>query len=327
MRKILERFLLASLVAAAVWACGGDSSSGGSGGASGTGGSGGAAPLGSCENPIDFQAIEVWDTELNEYVDGNLDEGEAQAILSGTCGGNKGKELVYKWTAPSDGVMNFFGLAAGADIVVYASKVCGSPDDELACVARPGNDSGDALGLIREGESIYIVADSRQGTGSEFRIKLNFSPVLDENEPCRTDGLTGICKLGLVCNSVSGFCGKNTAPRFTSPAPSVIRTPTDAVVIDFAGEDDEGNAQFVALQFFGEDGEVLPVDDAGGTVMVVPVPDIWEKRSFSSSLESGIDFFKAIPATKVQMALIDYDPVYEEPLEQSEIVEVDVQRQ
>jgi len=328
MRKILSRFLLASTVAAAVWACGADSSSSdGSGGSGGSGGNGGTeteGPLGSCSNPIDFNEVEIWDNEQNEFVSGNLEEGEANH--AGSCGGNRGKELVYKWTAPTDGVITFIGLQSGADVVVYASPVCGSPDDEIACVSKPGPDSGEPAGVMKKGESIYLVADSRKDTATEFQIKLTFSPALKDGDPCRTDGLTGVCELGWVCNGVTGFCGKNTPPRFSTPAPKVQRTASDAILVDFAGEDDEGNAMFILFQFLDANGDVLPVDDEGGTVMAVDLEnDLYGKAKFTSSLGSDADFFKTIPAKTVRMALVDYDKLYEDILDQSAEVEVDVQ--
>lgn len=328
MRKILNRFLLATLAAAAVWACGGNGSSDGTGGTGGSGGSGGSggqtgAP-GTCGNPINFNAVEVLDNEENEYVSGKLEDGRSE--ISGTCGGNKGNELVYKWTAPSDGVLTFVGLQSGANVIVYASPVCGSPDDEVVCVG--GDGAGRPVGAMKRGESIYIVADARKDGANEFQIKLSYSPILDLNDPCRPDGRTGVCRFDaqtmLVCDNLVGFCAKDTPPEIKSIR--LLRTPTKAAYMEIEGKDAEANANHWYGKFWDKDGKPVPVFEGGANEGHVDFTNgILGKKNFTATWEWP-DFFTGFPdVATVEVSLVEYDKLWEDVLLFSEPVTVDVQ--
>lgn len=331
MRKFLNRFLLATLAAAAVWACGGNGSSeetGGTGGSGGSGGSGGqTGALGTCGNPIDFNAVEIWDNEESEYVSGNLLE-DGRSELNGTCGGNKGNEVVYKWTAPSDGVLTFVGLQSGADVVVYASPVCGSVDDEVACVGKPGADFGQSVGGMKKGESIYIVADSRKETASEYQVKLNFSPLLEVGSPCRTDGRGGVCKVDAtnlnICDPFIGFCAKDTAPEITSVR--LLRTPTKTFYLEVQGKDGEANATHWYGRFFDKDGQPVAVFDNGSNEGHIGFDaEILGKKTFTATATVENMFADLPNLTTVEVTLVEYDSLWQDFLLFSEPVTVDVQ--
>ncbi|HEY0839490.1 MAG TPA: hypothetical protein VGD74_04840 [Vulgatibacter sp.] len=330
MRTILHRFLIASLAAAAIWACGGDGSSGGgtggTGGGDGGGGTGGdvTAAKGTCGNPIDFFAVKVHDNKNSDYILGKVDEGES--VYQGKCGG-KGKEVVFRYTAPTDGVITYFGIEEGDDIVAYTRSVCDSPDDELVCVGEVGKGKGKPIGKMKAGDTIYLLVDSSSDAASDYKVKVHFSPILNEGDDCRPDGLTGACVgVGLVCSPFEGMCMTNTVPEVTSAR--VLKTPTDAFHVEVNGKDAEGNAMFWYGRFLNAQGEVVPgvLNDGSGEGVVTFQAPIFGKRTFKGTLTTGPGFFATFPTVvAVEIGLVDFDEVLEELLLTSELTRVPVE--
>lgn len=330
MRTIIHRFLIASLAAAAVWACGTDGSSGG--GTGGTGGSGGGeggtggdveSPLGTCGNPIDFFAVKVHDNLKSDFVLGSVAGGQSE--FQGKCGG-KGKEVVYKYTAPSNGAITYLGVDEGDAIVTYMRSVCDSPDDEIECVGEVGKEKGKFVGQMKAGDVVYLFVDSSSDAAANYKVKVHFSPLLGEGDNCRPDGLTGVCSgVGLVCSPFEGMCMTNTVPEVVSAR--VLRTPANALYVEIDGKDAEGNAAFWFVRFLDEKGNVVPVLGGGsgeGTFLFdKPVSG---KKTFKGTVTAP-GFFEGAGAaiTQVDIALVDFDELLEEVLLTSEPVRIQVE--
>src|SRR4051812_5291879 len=80
---------------------GGSGGAGGSGGSAGQGGSGGSAPAGTCDDPLDYEAVALHQPGV-DAASGTTSGGAAR--LSGSCGAS-GSEVVYRYVPTDDGVL------------------------------------------------------------------------------------------------------------------------------------------------------------------------------------------------------------------------------
>jgi hypothetical protein len=94
---------------------------------------------------------------------------------TGTCGGSQGKDMSYRWTAPSAGTYTFTtSSTANVDTVLYLLD--GACDDELSC-----NDNSSGGGLqssltqtLRAGQHVVVVVDGYASTtGGDFTLTIS----------------------------------------------------------------------------------------------------------------------------------------------------------
>jgi hypothetical protein len=117
-----------------------------------------------------------------------------------------GEDVLYSWTAPSDGTFTFDTLSPGIDTVLYVEPGCGGA--ELVCNDDfAQNNSGSYVGLeMTAGEQILIVVDSYAASGA-FTLQIR-GPVAEGN--CCAQRSTGSCETpdvaSCVCENDSYCC-------------------------------------------------------------------------------------------------------------------------
>ena len=266
---------------------GGEAGSGGSGGSGGTGGTGPACGngvvegdeecddgnrenadacsaecriQGTCDLPIDFWSVahvtfepEMFGVERVSF-SGHAGNG------AGTCGGG-GDQLVFRVDPPGDGVLlvDFLHDAPrGTSPVVLVREVCADPASQLGDVACIPNTAALRVFQVTAGEPLFLLVDSGGATGFKFTLDAGFFRYRQEGESC-SDLFASRqpCEAGLSCDDVAsrGVCVPNVAPILHEA--QLFRAGPEGrdILVQFSGEDSNGNAAAVWAEFYDDDGE------------------------------------------------------------------------
>jgi len=274
----------AALVLGAI-ACGsgGGGSGGGAGGGGGSGGEGGGPPstVGTCADPIDFNAHSE-DMGSIPFVRGSLANGHEE-LESDSCGG-RGKELVYSWTPPRDGLVRIQRINVAELLMIYVRTSCGEPETELGCVRT------DPVQLeVKGGETLFFVVDSERSAPA-YDFSIVYHPTdLQVGERCGNGPPLGTCAEGLTCVARQGRCEIGIPPTIEE---GLAHVHGDRFLIRVWAHAPQGNIVAMRYRFLDEGGElttderyidtrkyshgqidfvgghVMPLEDAAGAVRV-----------------------------------------------------------
>ncbi|WP_437677560.1 MXAN_6577-like cysteine-rich protein [Sorangium sp. So ce131] len=150
---------------------------------------------------------------------------DAVDILRPACGGNRGKELTYSFTAPEDGTYVFDTLGSSFNTVLYARDVdCAGPS--LGCNADAGGGQQSRLWLnLRAGQTIVLVVDGNTtADAGDFTLSVQQFTGATCAAPIDLGSATPQVVTGSTVGQpelVSPACGSSSAPEvvysFTAP--------------------------------------------------------------------------------------------------------------
>lgn len=96
----------------------------------------------------------------------------SEGMLSGTCGGGSGDELIYSWTAPADGTYSFDTMNEYRDTVLYV-RDGGCDGEELACNDRPSSSARSVVAVpLTSGQEVTVVVDSNSGASGATQLAI-----------------------------------------------------------------------------------------------------------------------------------------------------------
>ncbi len=289
MRKPAFGFMVLVAAVAAGWGCGSSGGGGGSGGAGGSGGDGGGGSggdgeivhaLGTCGNPLDFNELDVPDNGFGHYVSGSVFDGEANQ--RGMCGG-EGTELVFRWVVPKNGSITSYQFDKGEGLVAYARDSCADSATEHSCVAAGAK--APAIREVSAGDVLFFIVDSsNENVNPDFKLRVDFVPILAAGDSCTPGDEIEKCQDGLICDGREGICVENTAPVLVSVRFQHVAA-TDSLVLEIDGTDAEANATHWFGRFLEADG--TPVNfqgDGGAGEEYLFANDIYGRKTFTGSL-------------------------------------------
>ena len=195
--------------------------------------------------------------------------------LAGSCGGDGGEDVVFRFDAPKEGMWRFETVEEETrfDSLLHVRTACDDPDTEVACnddilEGRIRNSRVDVP--LAAGDSAFIVVDAWGDETGRFALSAKLVPTLEPGAECDPDGERAVCPAGTFCRVpaeafhtdqvILGECVPSAAPVLDTLTARIVG---DVLVVTVTGSDASKDVLGMSMQFM-QGGRPLRMGRHGG---------------------------------------------------------------